>query len=244
MKLLNSIHEDYHMHSLNFSDGYNTIDEIVSFAWKIGLKKIAITDHSQAVLDVENLAKKCWARSHRRRKNMYNDIEVIFGIEWDLLNESGDCCFEIEWASRDYLLLSCHEDVYIANWGNVDKMTEWYLNAIERFHDKIKFIGHLCKKWSVEFIDVEKIVKAANKYWIPLEFNSGYLRRDGTDLEKLDIMLMDENAQISAEMILLMGAMLVLVIVAGGFILNISSQIANSIGTVLDTARNSTINRM
>jgi uncharacterized protein (UPF0333 family) len=57
-------------------------------------------------------------------------------------------------------------------------------------------------------------------------------------------MLMDENAQISAEMILLMGAMLVLVIVAGGFILNISSQIANSIGTVLDTARNSTINRM
>ena len=57
-------------------------------------------------------------------------------------------------------------------------------------------------------------------------------------------MLMDENAQISAEMILIMGAMLVLVIVAGGFILNISQQIANSIGTVLDTARNSTINRM
>jgi uncharacterized protein (UPF0333 family) len=57
-------------------------------------------------------------------------------------------------------------------------------------------------------------------------------------------MLMDENAQISAEMILIMGAMLVLVIVAGGFIINISSQIANSIGTVLDTARNTTINRM
>jgi uncharacterized protein (UPF0333 family) len=57
-------------------------------------------------------------------------------------------------------------------------------------------------------------------------------------------MLMDENAQISAEMILIMGAMLVLVIVAGGFIINITSQIANSIGTVLDTARNSTINRM
>ena len=57
-------------------------------------------------------------------------------------------------------------------------------------------------------------------------------------------MLMDENAQISAEMILLMGAILVIVIVAGGFIINISSQIATSIGTVLGTARNSTINRM
>ena len=55
---------------------------------------------------------------------------------------------------------------------------------------------------------------------------------------------MDENAQISAEMILIMGALLVIVIVAGGFIFNISSQIATSIGNVLDTARDNTINRM
>ena len=55
---------------------------------------------------------------------------------------------------------------------------------------------------------------------------------------------MDESAQISAEMILIMGALLVLVIVAGGFIMNISRQIATSIGSVLDTARDSTINRM
>ena len=57
-------------------------------------------------------------------------------------------------------------------------------------------------------------------------------------------MLMDENAQISAEMILIMGALLVIVIIAGGFIINIAHQIANSISIVLDTARNSTINRM
>ena len=57
-------------------------------------------------------------------------------------------------------------------------------------------------------------------------------------------MLMDENAQISAEMILIMGALLVIVIVAGGFIFNISQQIANSISSVLNTARDSTINRM
>lgn len=55
---------------------------------------------------------------------------------------------------------------------------------------------------------------------------------------------MDEKAQISAEMILIMGALLVLVIVAGGFIFNISKQIATSINNVVDTTRNSTINRM
>ena len=57
-------------------------------------------------------------------------------------------------------------------------------------------------------------------------------------------MLMDESGQISAEMILIMGALLVLVIVAGGFIFNISQQIANSIGNVINTARDSTINRI
>ena len=57
-------------------------------------------------------------------------------------------------------------------------------------------------------------------------------------------MSMDENAQIRAEMILILGAMLIVVIIAGNFIFNISQQIANSIGTVLNTAMNSTINRM
>ena len=57
-------------------------------------------------------------------------------------------------------------------------------------------------------------------------------------------MLMDENAQISAEMILIMGAILILVIIAGGFIYNISQQIATNITTVLNTARNNTINRI
>jgi uncharacterized protein (UPF0333 family) len=57
-------------------------------------------------------------------------------------------------------------------------------------------------------------------------------------------MLMDEKAQISAEMILLVGAILVLVIVAGTYIFDISSSIAGNITEVIDSARNSTINKM
>ena len=52
---------------------------------------------------------------------------------------------------------------------------------------------------------------------------------------------MDENAQISAEMILIMGALLIIVIVAGQFIINIAQQIASGIqGRFLIQARNST----
>ena len=55
VKVLNTIHEDYHIHSLNFSDGFNTIDELVQQAGKIGLRKIIITDHSQAAIDANDL---------------------------------------------------------------------------------------------------------------------------------------------------------------------------------------------
>lgn len=55
---------------------------------------------------------------------------------------------------------------------------------------------------------------------------------------------MDEHAQISAEMILIMGVLLVIVIVAGLFISNMAHQIKDSVNSVLDTARSSTINRM
>ncbi|AIS31278.1 hypothetical protein BRM9_0453 [Methanobacterium formicicum] len=55
---------------------------------------------------------------------------------------------------------------------------------------------------------------------------------------------LDDGGQISAEMILLVGAILVIVIVAGGYILDISNSIAGNITSVVDSARDNTINRM
>lgn len=45
------MNEDYHMHSLNYYNGMNTIDEIIEHVSKIGLKKITITDYTQFMLD-------------------------------------------------------------------------------------------------------------------------------------------------------------------------------------------------
>ena len=78
MKLLNSIHEDYHMHSLNYSDGLNTIDEIVQYAGKIGMKKITITDHSQAYVQKNNIFASSARGPLKRRVNIYNDVDVDF----------------------------------------------------------------------------------------------------------------------------------------------------------------------
>ncbi|MBE2899228.1 class III signal peptide-containing protein [Methanothermobacter thermautotrophicus] len=57
-------------------------------------------------------------------------------------------------------------------------------------------------------------------------------------------MLIEEEAQISAEMILIVGALLVIVIAVGSYIFNISSSIAGNISEVINTARDSTINKL
>ena len=57
-------------------------------------------------------------------------------------------------------------------------------------------------------------------------------------------MLIDEKGQISAEMILLMGAILVVVLVVAGYVTGITSDISNSVKDVVDAARNSTIERL
>lgn len=57
-------------------------------------------------------------------------------------------------------------------------------------------------------------------------------------------MLIDDKAQISAEMVLLIGAILVIVLVAGSYILEISQSIANETSEVIVNARDSAINKM
>jgi len=199
MKILNTIHEDYHMHSLNYSDGMNTIDEIVQYAGKIWLKKITITDHSQFVIDKDNLAFRNRRDTIHRRKNVYNEVEVNFGVEGDLIDEEGNCCFDVQWHASDFCLLSCHPEVF--QW-DLKNITQAYINAIHKHHNKIKFIGHICKNDSSRYLDIDAIAKVLNQYKIPIEINCSYLHTGGTNLEKLDklLLLIEGGVYVNSDM--------------------------------------------
>lgn len=186
MKVLNTIHEDYHMHSLNYSDGMNTIDEIVQYAGKIGMKEIVITDHSQAYINKANFHPASPRTSITRRVNVHNEVKVSFGVEADLLNEEGDICCDVKWLIPDFIVLSCHRGVYEWTYENI---TQAYINAIKKHHDKIKLLGHVCYKNTSQHLDIEALAEVANEYKIPIEINAKYLISQGTDIDKLDKML-------------------------------------------------------
>lgn len=188
VKIINEATEDYHVHSLNFSDGMDTIDGIVRFAGEIGLTRIAITDHCQATLDYHHLAKKTFRGLINRWKNPYvNGVEVIFGVEADLLNEQGEICDQIQGIPSDWLILSAHKITYA---GDPTKVTEGYIKAMERHGSRIKLIGHPCSKRDfAEVTDIRKLAEAANERNMPLEINGVGLAGDNTDFKQLDSML-------------------------------------------------------
>jgi len=178
--------EDYHMHSFSFSDGEATIEEIVQYAGKIGLAKITITDHSQAMLDSYKYAKKSNRNILKRWKNVHNAVNVNFGIEGDILDEEGSICSDIDGLESDFLILSAHKKIYQSKPAGI---TSAYLKAMTRHTNKINFIGHLCMTDFAEHLDLRAVVETANRYHIPFEFNCANLVNKKTDLNLLRTML-------------------------------------------------------
>ncbi|MCX6709183.1 MAG: PHP domain-containing protein [Candidatus Woesearchaeota archaeon] len=186
MRIVNPGREDGHIHSLNFSDGLNTIDEIVQYAGVLGLKKIAITDHSQATLDHYGVAKKTFRKLVDRWKNVFNKVEVAFGVEADLLNRDGDVCFDIDGVDSDFVILSAHNDVFQ---NKPKRITQAYVNAIKRYHERIDCIGHPDFKYFAKDVDIGQVTGAANDHGIPMEFNTGNFVRGYSDLRVLEKIL-------------------------------------------------------
>jgi histidinol phosphatase-like PHP family hydrolase len=122
-----------------------------------------------------------------RWQNVHNDLEVIFGVEGDILNEEGEICIDIQGIIPELIILSSHPSPVYR--GNLKKITEAYLKAIELNHDKITFLGHPCAKYFEDHLDIIPIVEICNRYDLPMEFNCANLVNKRTNLKNLDYML-------------------------------------------------------
>ncbi len=195
-RIVNLDSKDYHMHTSSFSDWIPTINELVQFAWVIWMKEIAITDHSQVSINKfrnDSSISAWWTARYSLRnwKNVYNDVNVIFWVEWDLLNDKWDVCFDIQWKESEFIILSAHSSIYKSD---PETVTKWTIEAIKKYHGKIKFIWHPCSFadfW--DFYDIKKLVEVANEFNVWLEFNAKVLERNKSNLEKLDYLLKNTN---------------------------------------------------
>ncbi len=179
---LDDIRGDLHMHT-TATDGKASIEEMAAAAKKLGLKYIAITDHSKRVamaggLDDERLLEQ-WGEIDRINPTL-KGIKLLKGIEVDIL-ENGDLDISDDvLAQADWVTASVH---YGGNQPR-EQVTARIVGAIE--HPSVSSISHptgrLLNQREPYAVDMNAVVQAAARCGKLLELNAHPARLDLNDV--------------------------------------------------------------
>lgn len=173
---------DLHLHT-RYSDGANSVGEMVKAARSLGYEYVAITDHTQAVrvaggLDAAGFRKQ--AREIDLLRRQVKDLYIFKGAEVDILQDGSLDLDEDTLARLDVVLVSIHSRFNMTE----QKMTERVLRALRhpRVHVFTHPTGRLLDRREPYAIDVVQIARAARDLGVLLEVNGQPDRLDLRDL--------------------------------------------------------------
>ena len=175
------IRGDLHTHS-NWSDGRNSIADMVSAGKQLGYDYLAITDHSErawssrklALTDIEKQREEIQALRSRVR-----GIDILHGIEVDIMAD-GSLDFEDHVLEGfDVVLASLHDPAD----QDHERLTERYLRAIR--HPLVNVITHPANRSPAVSpgynVDFDRLFEAAAQTGTAMEVDGapGHLDMDG-----------------------------------------------------------------
>ena len=175
------IRGDLHMHT-TWSDGRNSIADMVSASKQLGYEYVAITDHSERAWSSRTLA----AKEIKKQRDEINalrtrvhGIEVLHGVEVDIMSD-GSLDFQDELLEGfDIVLASLHD----AGLDDDRRLTERYLRAIR--HPLVNIITHPTNRapgrYSGYILDFDRLFAAAAETGTAMEIDGapGHLDMDG-----------------------------------------------------------------
>lgn len=175
------IRGDLHTHS-TWSDGRNTIADMVSAARQLGYEYLAITDHSERALSSRSLAASDVSKQRDEIgaiRARVRGIEILHGVEVDIMP---DGCLDFDDAvleGFDIVLASLHD----AGGDDEARLTERYLRAIR--HPLVNVITHPTNRApgrsSGYALDLDRLFAAAAETGTAMEVDGapGHLDMDG-----------------------------------------------------------------
>ena len=167
-----------HIHT-TFSDGYNSIEEMVKNALERGFEYIGICDHSQSAFYANGLNKDRILQQFSeidKIQKLYPEIKILKGIESDILKDGSLDYPDDILCKFDFIIASIHSNFN----QNYEEMTNRLVRAAMNKYTTI--IGHpsgrlLLSRDSYKF-DWDKLVKACIKNNTAIELNSDEHRLD------------------------------------------------------------------
>ncbi|WP_051534079.1 DNA polymerase/3'-5' exonuclease PolX [Desulfitibacter alkalitolerans] len=175
---LKDIKGDLHIHS-NWSDGVNTIEELIEAAQERGYEFIAVTDHSRSLTVAGGLSIDEIHEQHNiiyKLNEALSDFKVFTGIEVDIL-KAGDLDYPDEIMEQtDLIIASVHNNLR----QDEENITARVENAIKNPHVDILAhpTGRILGRRSCSLIDLERIFILAEKTGTAMEINSSPDRLD------------------------------------------------------------------
>lgn len=175
---LKDIKGDLHLHT-DWSDGLNSMEQVVGRAREKGYRYVAVTDHSRSLKIAGGLSLERLREQHRKIRSLnekLEDIYILTGIEVDILPQGDLDCPDEVLKETDLVIASVHS----AFKQNRETMTARILSAIK--NKNVHIIGHLTGRLINHRkgydLDVERVLDAAASCGTILEINSSPDRLD------------------------------------------------------------------
>ncbi|QFT90120.1 DNA polymerase/3'-5' exonuclease PolX [Bacillus sp. THAF10] len=183
---LHDIKGDLHMHS-TWSDGANTIEEMIEANRAKGYKYMAITDHSQYLRVANGLTPERLRQQKeeiRKWNEKYDDITILSGVEMDILPD-GSLDYDDELMEEmDIVIASIHSSFS----QKQEVIMERLKTALENYHVDIIAhpTGRIIGRRSGYDVDMEMLITLAKETNTALELNANPNRLDlSSDYVKL-----------------------------------------------------------
>lgn len=174
----NQIKGVIHTHT-TYSDGVNSIEEMVNYAAELGYEYIGITDHSKAAFYAGGLKEAAVLEQMLVIDGLnekQNKIKVLKGIESDILAD-GSLDYEEDILKQfDFIIASVHSNLRM----DKEKATQRLIRAIENPYTSI--LGHPTGRLLLSRpgypIDHQKVIDACAANKVAIELNANPLRLD------------------------------------------------------------------
>lgn len=179
---LENIRGDFHMHS-KWTDGNNSIEEMLRGCEKQGYEYCCISDHSQAVRVAGGLSAKQFIEQRKEIEALRHNlrgIKLLAGCEVDILTDGSLDLAEEILDQFDIVIAAVHSKMAMTQ----SQMTRRVLKALT--HPAVTILAHptgrLINEREPCAIDFEAVFRAAKEYGVAVELNAQPQRLDLNDV--------------------------------------------------------------
>jgi len=175
---LEDLRGTFHVHT-TFSDGRNTVLEMLTAAKTRGFEYVGISDHSKSAYYAGGLTEDGLVEQQAeiaRQETSVKPMRVFRGTEADILADGGIDYDEKTLKKFDFVIASIHSRFGMSK----DEMTERILRALD--NPRVTFLGHLTGRLLLAregyTMDFDRVFEKAGERGVMIEINGNPRRLD------------------------------------------------------------------